>query len=141
MSKNIVIVIVIIVIALGLTLLVDASRKETQRIAEKYWEAGVRHIVALRGDAPSGVGAGGQLRFAEELVRFIRDLTGDHFTIDVAAYPEIHPESKSVAHDIRFFKAKVDAGVHAVCIDGVVNSFFQFTFCHPDRQIDGLGTL
>ena len=90
-------------------------------LIEEYKSAGINRVVALRGDAPSGsgIGTGGQLRFAEELVRFIRDLTGDHFTIDVAAYPEIHPESKSVAHDIRFFKAKVDAGA-----DGAITQYF-----------------
>lgn len=88
-------------------------------LIEVYRSAGIRRVVALRGDVPSGTGGGGQLRFAEELVRFIRDLTGDHFTIEVAAYPEVHPESKSVADDISYFKAKVDAGA-----DGAITQYF-----------------
>ena len=66
----------------------------------RYRALGISRLVALRGDLPSGTGAGARLVYANELVRFVREHTGDHFTIEVAAYPEIHPEAKSYASDV-----------------------------------------
>ncbi|WP_370177598.1 methylenetetrahydrofolate reductase [NAD(P)H] [Alteriqipengyuania sp.] len=93
---------------------VDASRKETQRIAEQYWEAGVRHIVALRGDAgepgapfkphPEGYND------AEELVRGLKEVAD--FEISVAAYPECHPDARSPQAEIDYLKRKIDAGAN-----------------------------
>lgn len=77
-----------------------------------YKEAGIKRIVALRGDVPSGMG-GQRLVYAEELVRFIREHTGDHFHLEVAAYPEIHPDAKSYDSDIEFLKRKLDAGANS----------------------------
>jgi methylenetetrahydrofolate reductase (NADPH) len=78
-----------------------------------YREAGVDRLVALRGDMPSGTGSGTRLVYANELVAFIREQTGDHFHIEVAAYPEIHPQAKSYESDIAFLKGKFDAGLTA----------------------------
>lgn len=88
-------------------------------LLNQYKDAGIKRLVALRGDAPSGMGGGGQLVHANELVEFIRKHTGDHFTIAVAAYPEIHPEAKSYDRDIHFLKQKLDAGA-----DYAVTQFF-----------------
>ncbi|MEM7479478.1 MAG: methylenetetrahydrofolate reductase, partial [Planctomycetota bacterium] len=75
-------------------------------LLDEYKAAGITRVVALRGDRPSGIGGAAQMTHANELVRFIREATGDHFHIDVAAYPEIHPESDSVASELKYFKAK-----------------------------------
>ena len=83
-----------------------------------YQTAGIRRIVALRGDRQSGLGTP-KIIHASELVRFIRETTGDWFHIEVAAYPEIHPESKSVSSEIAFFKEKVDAGAN-----GAITQYF-----------------
>ena len=88
-------------------------------LLDTYKERGIRRLVALRGDMPSGMGAAMQLVYANELVAFIRDRSGDHFHIEVAAYPEIHPESKSYDDDIRFLKQKLDAGA-----DGAITQYF-----------------
>ncbi len=82
-------------------------------LLDTYRERGITRLVALRGDMPSGMGAAMQMVYANELVEFVRQRTGDHFDIKVAAYPEIHPESKSYDEDIRFLKQKLDAGANS----------------------------
>ncbi len=91
-----------------------------QRLA-KYREAGVRRIVALRGDLPSGYGMGGEFRYASDLVAFIRAETGDHFQLAVAAYPEVHPQARSPQADLNAFIAKVQAGANV----GITQYFFN----------------
>jgi methylenetetrahydrofolate reductase (NADPH) len=76
----------------------------------RYRALGIERLVALRGDLPSGMGGAAQLVHASELVAFVRKHTGDHFTIAVAAYPEIHPQAPDYQQDVRFLKAKFDAG-------------------------------
>ena len=84
-----------------------------------YREQGIKRLVALRGDMPSGMGGPGQLVYANELVAFVREKTGDHFTISVAAYPEIHPEAVSYERDIHYLKGKFDAGA-----DNAITQYF-----------------
>ncbi|GAB2903744.1 methylenetetrahydrofolate reductase [NAD(P)H] [Microbulbifer echini] len=93
-----------------------------------YKEAGINRIVALRGDMPSGMGAVAQLVYANELVAFIRRHTGDHFHLEVAAYPEIHPESNSYDDDIRYLKGKFEAGANSALTQYFYNpdSYFYF---------------
>ena len=79
-------------------------------LLDRYVALGVDRLVALRGDVPSGMGGGGQLVYASELVAFVRARCGDHFTIAVAAYPEIHPQAPDYESDVRFLKSKFDAG-------------------------------
>ena len=86
-----------------------------------YREAGVRRIVALRGDLPSGYGLGGEFRYASDLVAFIRAETGEHFQLAVAAYPEVHPQAKSPLTDLDAFAAKVRAGANV----GITQYFFN----------------
>ena len=81
-------------------------------LLDTYRERGITRLVALRGDMPSGMGAAMQLVHANELVAFIRERTGDHFSIAVAAYPEIHPESRSYQSDVEYLKLKLDAGAN-----------------------------
>lgn len=84
-------------------------------LLETYKARGIQRLVALRGDMPSGMGAAMQLVHASELVAFIRERSGDHFSIAVAAYPEIHPESKSYQSDVEYLRLKLDAGAnHAI---------------------------
>jgi methylenetetrahydrofolate reductase (NADPH) len=84
-----------------------------------YRDAGIRRLVALRGDLPSGTGAGARLVYANELVAFVREHTGDHFHIEVAAYPEIHPQAESFDSDLRHLKGKFDAGA-----DSAITQYF-----------------
>ena len=86
-----------------------------------YGEAGVERIVALRGDLPSGYGLGGEFRYASDLVAFIRAETGRRFHLEVAAYPEVHPQSKSPEADLQAFIAKVEAGADT----GITQYFFN----------------
>ncbi len=85
--------------------------EETMKaLLQEYKEAGVDRIVALRGDMPSGMGGSFQMVYANQLVAFIREHFGDHFQLEVAAYPEIHPEATGYDDDIRYLKGKFDAG-------------------------------
>ncbi len=99
-----------------------------------YREAGVDRLVALRGDLPSGIGGGSRLVYANELVEFIRKHTGDHFHIEVAAYPEIHPQAESYESDIHYLKGKFDAGADA----GITQYFYNVDayFYFLDRCAD-----
>lgn len=92
---------------------IGSTRAHIREILARYQEAGIHRIVALRGDLPSGVGDPGELRYANELVEFIRAETGDHFHIEVAAYPEYHPQARSPKDDLLAFKRKVDAGANS----------------------------
>ncbi|NPC53963.1 methylenetetrahydrofolate reductase [NAD(P)H], partial [Corallococcus exiguus] len=89
---------------------VGSSRESIRGILNTYREHGIRRIVALRGDMPSGMGEIGEFRFANELVEFIRQETGEAFHIEVAAYPEYHPQSRSARLDLENFARKVKAG-------------------------------
>ena len=89
---------------------------------------GVKRLVALRGDLPSGYGAGGEFHYASDLVAFIRAETGDAFHIEVAAYPEIHPQAKSADADLQAFAAKVRAGANSAITQYFFNSDAYFRF-------------
>ncbi|WP_444915188.1 methylenetetrahydrofolate reductase [NAD(P)H] [Microbulbifer sp. TRSA007] len=97
-------------------------------LLNEYKEAGINRIVALRGDMPSGMGAVAQLVYANELVAFIRRHTGNQFHLEVAAYPEIHPESNSYDDDIRYLKGKFEAGANSALTQYFYNpdSYFYF---------------
>jgi methylenetetrahydrofolate reductase (NADPH) len=97
-------------------------------LLETYKGRGIRRLVALRGDIPSGTGGAAQLVYANELVAFIRERTGGQFHIEVAAYPEIHPEARNYDSDIRFLKAKLDAGANSAITQYFFNveSYFYF---------------
>jgi methylenetetrahydrofolate reductase (NADPH) len=97
---------------------------------------GVKRLVALRGDLPSGYGAGGEFHFASDLVAFIRAETGDYFHIEVAVYPEIHPQAKSPTADLHAFAAKVKAGANSAITQYFYNSDAYFRFV---EDADALG--
>ncbi len=92
---------------------VAATKDSIREILQRYQASNIRKIVALRGDLPSGMMSTGQFRYANELVEFIRQETGDFFEIHVAAYPEIHPQAMNANEDFKNFKRKVDAGANA----------------------------
>lgn len=92
---------------------IGSTRGHIREILQRYREAGIRRIVALRGDLPSGVVDPGELRYANELVEFIRAESGDWFTIEVAAYPEYHPQARSPRDDLLAFQRKVRAGANS----------------------------
>ena len=89
---------------------INSTRENIREMLVDYKDKGINHIVALRGDMPSGMGEAGEFRYANELVAFIRKETGDHFHIEVAAYPEYHPQASSPDRDLENFKRKVEAG-------------------------------
>jgi len=97
---------------------------------------GVKRLVALRGDLPSGYGVGGEFHYASDLVAFIRTETGDDFHIEVAAYPEMHPQAKSPASDLQAFAAKVKAGANSAITQYFYNADAYFRFV---EEVDALG--
>jgi methylenetetrahydrofolate reductase (NADPH) len=107
---------------------VASSREDLRAQLERYKSHGIRHVVALRGDLPSGLASLGELRYANELVAFIRETTRDWFKIEVACYPEFHPETRSAADEIRHFKRKVDAGANAAITQYFYNTDAYFRF-------------
>ena len=107
---------------------IASSRADLKAQLGKYREHGIRHIVALRGDLPSGLASSGELRYANELVAFIREITGDWFHIEVACYPEYHPQTRSAADEIRNFKRKIDAGANSAITQYFYNADAYFRF-------------
>ena len=98
---------------------VGGTREEIAALLDDYRALGCRRIVALRGDLPSGMGHPGDLRYASDLIAFIRERHGNHFRIEVGAYPETHPQADDALADLRYFQAKVEAGA-----DGAITQYF-----------------
>ena len=107
---------------------IGATRDGVREQLQEFKQMGVKRLVALRGDLPSGYGAGGEFQYASDLVAFIRAETGDDFKIEVAAYPEIHPQAKSPEADLQAFATKVKAGAHSAITQYFYNSDAYFRF-------------
>lgn len=107
---------------------IGSTKENIREILNAYREKGIYRIVALRGDMPSGMQEAGEFRHANELVAFIRKETGDYFHIEVAAYPEFHPQSSSPKSDLENFKKKVDAGANSAITQYFYNSDAYFRF-------------
>ena len=107
---------------------VGASKTTVRQQLAALQAMGVKRLVALRGDLPSGYGAGGEFHYASDLVAFIRSETGDDFRIEVAAYPEIHPQAKSSDGDLQAFATKVRAGAHSAITQYFYNPDAYFRF-------------
>jgi methylenetetrahydrofolate reductase (NADPH) len=115
---------------------IGSSQESIRSILEQYRAHGIRQLVALRGDLPSGMAEPGSFRYANELVEFIRAETGDWFHIEVAAYPEYHPQAKSPKDDLLAFKRKVDAGANSA----ITQYFYNFdAYAHFVEQCQALG--
>lgn len=107
---------------------IASTQASVREVLEAYKNQGIRHIVALRGDMPSGMLSPGEFRYANELVEFIRRETGDHFHIEVAAYPEMHPQAANMEADLRAFKRKVEAGADSAITQYFYNPEAYFRF-------------
>lgn len=107
---------------------IGATRESIRAILKQFQDKGIRRLVALRGDLPSGYGGAGELRYANELVEFIRAETGDWFHIEVAAYPEVHPQARSPQDDLLNFERKIKAGANSAITQYFYNAdaYFQF---------------
>ncbi len=112
------------------------TRTQVTQLLEGYKSAGIKRLVALRGDAPSGAGGGaGDFSHANELVAFVRETTNDWFHIEVAAYPEYHPQSRSPADDLANFVRKVSAGANSAITQYFYNSDAYFRFVEQAQQL------
>lgn len=107
---------------------ISSTRENIREALAAYQKAGISHMVALRGDMPSGMVEAGEFRHANELVTFIREETGDHFHIEVAAYPEYHPQASSPDKDLANFKRKVNAGANSAITQYFYNPDAYFRF-------------
>lgn len=114
---------------------VGSSRDSIRAILADYKAHGIRRLVALRGDLPSGYGGAGELRYASDLVEFIRTETGDWFHIEVAAYPEMHPQAKSPQEDLQNFVRKVQAGANAAITQYFYNADAYFQYMENARKL------
>lgn len=116
---------------------IGSTRDNVATLLAQYKAAGVKRIVALRGDLPATAmsnAAPGELRYANELVTFIRELHGDHFTLEVAAYPEMHPQAANPQADFEAYVRKVKAGAHGAVTQYFYNADAYFTFVEQTRK-------
>ena len=113
---------------------IGSTEESIRDILSEYKSQGIRHLVALRGDLPSGTMDAGEFNYANELVAFIRKETGDWFEIEVAAYPEIHPQARSYTADLANFKRKVDAGADSAITQYFFNADAYFRFVDDARE-------
>ena len=115
---------------------VGDSKAELRELLNLYKNAGIKRIVALRGDLPSGMGmASSELRYANELVEFIRTETGDHFHIEIAAYPEMHPQARNFEDDIANFVRKAKAGADSAITQYFFNADSYFYFVERVQKL------
>ncbi len=114
---------------------IGATRQSIRDVLGEYRQHGIRHIVALRGDLPSGMASSGEFRYASDLVAFIRQETGDWFEIEVAAYPETHPQARSAPEDLQHFKTKVDAGADVAITQYFFNADAYFAFVDDCQRL------
>lgn len=115
---------------------IGGSKAEIREILQQYQELGIKRIVTLRGDLPSGAGLGSsELRYANELVEFIRQETGDHFTLEVAAYPEMHPQAGNFEADLQNFVRKAKAGANSAITQYFFNADSYFYFVDRVRAM------
>ena len=114
---------------------VGSSKTFIADLLKQYQALGIKRIVALRGDLPSGMGQYGEFHHANQLVEFIRQETGDWFHIEVAAYPETHPQAESPSKDVQFFAAKIKAGANSAITQYFFNSDAYFRFVDDAYQL------
>ena len=114
---------------------IGATRDSVRAQLQEFKQAGIRRMVALRGDLPSGHGTFGEFRYASDLVAFIREETGDHFHIEVGCYPEVHPQAKSPEADLKAYVTKVKAGANAAITQYFFNSDAYFRFLEDSQKL------
>jgi methylenetetrahydrofolate reductase (NADPH) len=113
---------------------VGGTRAEIRALLDTYADIGVRRLVALRGDMPSGMARAGEFRYAADLVRYVRETFGDRFHIEVACYPEIHPQADDALVDLRHFQAKIEAGADGAITQYFYNADAYFRFVEDARR-------
>jgi methylenetetrahydrofolate reductase (NADPH) len=113
---------------------IGATRESVRSELQQLKDVGIRRLVALRGDLPSGYGMGGEFQYASDLVAFIRDAFGDWFHIEVAAYPEMHPQARSPEADLQAFVAKARAGADSAITQYFFNADGYFRFVDEVRK-------
>ena len=114
---------------------VGSTRDNIGALLHTYKDLGIKRIVALRGDLPSGMASIGEFQYANELVSYIRAETDEHFHIEVAAYPEFHPQANSARDDLLNFKRKVDAGADSAITQYFYNADAYFRFVEEIRKL------
>ena len=114
---------------------IGADRESILAKLAQFKAAGIQRIVALRGDLPSGYGGFGEFRYASDLTAFIREATGNHFHIEVAAYPEMHPQARSPQADLQAYLAKVHAGANSAITQFFFNADAYFRFVDETRKL------
>lgn len=114
---------------------IGSEKGQLRELLARYREEGIDSLVALRGDLPSGMGGIGELRYANELVEFIREETGDHFEIAVAAYPESHPQAPNLDKDVENFARKMKAGANIAITQYFFNADAYFNFVDKARAL------
>ena len=117
---------------------IGSTRAGLRDTLQQYKDNGIKHVVALRGDLPSGTASAGEFHYANELVTFIRQEFGAQFHIEIAAYPEYHPQAKSALDDLKNFKRKADAGA-----DSAITQYFYNTdgYFHFIEQCEKMGIV
>ena len=110
---------------------IDSTKENILSILHTYQKQGIKHLVVLRGDMPSGMQEPGEFSYANDLVAFIRAQTGSHFHIEVAAYPEFHPQARSAQADLANFRRKVEAGADSAITQYFYNAdaYYRFVDC------------
>jgi methylenetetrahydrofolate reductase (NADPH) len=107
---------------------ISASKEDIRSLLNEYKAHDINHLIALRGDNPSGAIGNGDFKYANELISFIREETGDYFTIQAGAYPEYHPEAESTTDDLNNFKRKIEAGANSAITQFFFNADAYFRF-------------
>lgn len=115
---------------------VASTRASIREMLQRYRDAGIKRVVALRGDLPSGMVEAGEFRYASELVAFMRGEFGDAFRIDVAAYPEYHPQARSTGDDLANLKRKVEAGANSAITQYFYSADAYFAFVDECRAVN-----
>jgi methylenetetrahydrofolate reductase (NADPH) len=113
---------------------IGANRESVLAKIEQFKAAGIKRLVALRGDLPSGYGGFGEFRYASDLIAFIREATGSHFHIEVASYPEVHPQARSPQDDLNAYLTKVRAGANSSITQFFFNADAYFRFVEDARK-------
>lgn len=114
---------------------VGATRESVRELIDGYRAQGIKRIVALGGDVPSGMVAAGDFRYATDLIKFIREETGEHFALNVAAYPEVHPRAQSAMADLKALKLKQDLGATVAVTQFFFNADAYFAFVDAARKL------
>lgn len=114
---------------------ISSSKQEIRELLQAYQAKGIKRLVTLRGDIPSGEVSAGDFKYANELVQFIRDETGDWFHLEVAAYPEFHPEAGSAQKDLENFRRKMEAGADSAITQYFYNVDAYFRFVEAAQKL------